>query len=63
MIVNWTDFAKERLHKIHQYIAEDSPAIADKTIERVVNRSIQIRDFQSLVEKYLNITCQMLGKF
>ena len=45
MIVNWTDFAKARLHKIHQYIAEDSPMVADKTIKRLTERSIQIANF------------------
>jgi len=42
VIVNWTDFAKAKLHKIHQYIAEDSPMVADKTIRRIVKRSTQI---------------------
>lgn len=42
MIVNWTDFAKERLHKIHNVIAEDSPMAADKTIKRIVKCSKQI---------------------
>ncbi len=42
MIVNWTDFAKARLHKIHDVIAEDSSMAADKTIKRIVKRSKQI---------------------
>ena len=42
MIVNWTDFVKARLHQIHQYIAEDSPKVADQTIQRIVDRSTQI---------------------
>jgi len=42
VIVNWTDFAKARLHQIHQYIAEDSPNGADQTIKRIVDRSTQI---------------------
>ena len=44
MIVNWTDFAKAKLHKIHQYIAENSLMVADKTIERIVKRSLQISE-------------------
>lgn len=44
MIVNWTDFAKAKLHLIHGIIAEDSPMVADKTIKRIVNRSIQISE-------------------
>ncbi len=44
MIVNWTDFAKARLHKIHAVIAKDSAMVADKTIQRIVKRSKQIAE-------------------
>jgi len=45
VIVNWTDFAKARLHKIHDVISEDSPMAADKTVKRIVKRSEQISQF------------------
>ena len=45
MIVNWTDFAKDKLHYIHETIAEHSPMVANKTIKKIVNRSTQIGEY------------------
>jgi toxin ParE1/3/4 len=53
VIVNWTDFAKARLHKIHEYIAEDSLNIADKTIEKIVKRSMRISELPRSGRKVL----------
>jgi len=44
MIVRWTDRAKARLRLIQQYIAEDSPQVALKVIDRVTARSQQLRN-------------------
>ena len=44
MKVHWTDRAKQRLKRIHDHIAKDSPFVAPRVIERIVRRSIQIGD-------------------
>jgi plasmid stabilization system protein ParE len=45
MIVNWTDFAREKLYYIHETIAEKSTIAADKAIKKIINRSEQIGNF------------------
>lgn len=47
MKVNWTDRAKTRLRLIHEYIAADSPIVANQVVERLVNRSRQIGELPS----------------
>ncbi len=41
MKVYWTDRAKHRLKAIHDYISEESPAITDKTVRKIVAKSRQ----------------------
>jgi plasmid stabilization system protein ParE len=45
MKVYWTDRAKQRLKRIHDHIAKDSPFVAPQVVERIVRRSIQIGEF------------------
>jgi len=66
VVVNWTDFAKERLHYIHEIIAEKSPKVADNTIEKIVNRSEQIGEFpqsgRKVPEYNLHEVREVLGR-
>jgi plasmid stabilization system protein ParE len=43
--VVWTDTAKGNLRTIHKYIGQNSPAYADRMIDRLTNRSKQIGAF------------------
>ena len=45
MKVRWTDTAQAHLHAIHSYIAQDSPAFAKRTVDRLTRRSQQIAKF------------------
>ena len=45
MKVYWTDTALAHLHAIHLYIAQDSPAFAQRTVDRLTRRSQQIAEF------------------
>ena len=45
MNVVWTDTAKGNLRTIHKYIAQNSPAYANRMIDKLTNRSKQIRAF------------------
>ena len=45
MRVHWTDTALRHLDAIHQYIAQDSPAYAERTVDRLTRRSQQIGEF------------------
>jgi toxin ParE1/3/4 len=45
MKVVWTDTAKRNLRTIHDYIAQDSPAYAKRTVDRLTSRSKQIGVF------------------
>jgi len=40
--VVWTTRARERLHRVHAYIATDAPAVADDVVRRLVRRSRQL---------------------
>lgn len=42
MRVFWTARARERLRKIHAYIAADAPAAANDMVKRLVRRSQQL---------------------
>lgn len=44
MRVHWTSEAKTQLKAIETYIAQDSPAVARKTITRIASRCRQIGD-------------------
>jgi toxin ParE1/3/4 len=45
MKVHWTDRATSRLKLTHDYIAQNSPLVAKKVVERIVIRSRQIGGF------------------
>jgi plasmid stabilization system protein ParE len=45
MNVHWTDTALRHLDVIHGYIAQDSPAYAERMVDRLTRRSQQIGDF------------------
>jgi addiction module RelE/StbE family toxin len=45
MRVHWTDTAQRHLDAIYHYIAEDSPAYANRMINRLTHRSRQIAAF------------------
>lgn len=45
MKVVWTDTAKRNLRTIHDYIAQNSPAYAKRTVDRLTSRSKQIAAF------------------
>jgi plasmid stabilization system protein ParE len=42
MKVGWTDRAKNRLRKIHAYIAKDAPLVADRVARELLLRSRQL---------------------
>ena len=42
MRVHWTETAQRHLDGIYQYIAQDSPAYAKRTVDRLTRRSQQI---------------------
>ena len=42
MTVYWSAKAKARLRKIHDYIAQDSPARAKQMVDRLIRRSERI---------------------
>jgi addiction module RelE/StbE family toxin len=45
MNVHWTDTAQRHLDAIYRYIAQDSPAYAERTVDRLTRRSQQIAEF------------------
>lgn len=45
MIVYWTDTALGHLRSIHEYIAEHSPVYAQRVVDRLTRRSVQIGTF------------------
>jgi len=45
MNVRWTDTAQRHLDAIYRYIAQDSPAYAEQTVDRLTRRSQQIAEF------------------
>ena len=47
MKVRWTATAERQLDAIHQYIAQDSPAYAQRMVDRLTRRSQQISAFPS----------------
>ncbi len=48
MKVLWTDQAFERLAEIEEYIARDDPAIAERFIDRLIDRSQALADHPGL---------------
>ena len=45
MKVEWTDNALEQLWAIHEYIAQSSSEYAQRVIDRLTRRTLQIRRF------------------
>jgi addiction module RelE/StbE family toxin len=45
MRVHWTNTALDHLLDIYDYIARDSPEYADRTVDRLTQRSDYIKDF------------------
>ena len=45
MKVEWTDNALEQLWAIHEYIAQSSSEYAQRVVDRLTQRTQQIRDF------------------
>lgn len=45
MKVHWTETAEKQLDAIYSYIALNSPEYAQRMIDRITNRSWQIREF------------------
>jgi addiction module RelE/StbE family toxin len=43
--VEWTDHALEQLWAIHEYLSRTSPEFAQIMVDRLTNRTQQIRDF------------------
>ncbi|KAF1720650.1 type II toxin-antitoxin system RelE/ParE family toxin [Pseudoxanthomonas wuyuanensis] len=55
MRIVWTDRAKARLHQIHTYIAQDQPLNADRVVDRLTQRVVQLIEHPRsgrMVEKY-----------
>jgi addiction module RelE/StbE family toxin len=44
MKVYWTERAKRRLKRIHDYIAKEAPLAASQVVARLVQRSIRIAE-------------------
>jgi plasmid stabilization system protein ParE len=55
MKVAWTDRAKARLRKIHDYIAQDSPRMADAVVLRLLQRSRQLQAARSALVARLSM--------
>ena len=45
MKVHWTDTARQHLHGIYAYIAQNSPEYALRMVDRLTRRSQQIGEF------------------
>lgn len=45
MRVNWTETAIEHLSSIHDYVAQNSPAYAQRIVDQLTRRSQQIAQF------------------
>ena len=45
MIVYWTETALGHLRGIHEYIAQHSPLYAERVVDRLARRSVQIGTF------------------
>lgn len=45
MNVHWTDTAQRHLDAIYRYIGQDSPAYAERTVDRLTRHSQQIAEF------------------
>ncbi|OIO61162.1 MAG: type II toxin-antitoxin system RelE/ParE family toxin [Alphaproteobacteria bacterium CG_4_10_14_0_2_um_filter_63_37] len=45
MKVHWTRSAESHLDAIHRYIAQDSPVYAQRMVDRITRRSMQIAAF------------------
>ncbi len=45
MKVRWTHTARQHLRAIHTYIAQDSVPFANRVVDRLTRRSIQIAEF------------------
>jgi toxin ParE1/3/4 len=45
MKVHWTDAAEGHLDALYEYIAQDSPEYAKRTVDRLTRRSQQIAEF------------------
>lgn len=45
MRVNWTETAIEHLSKIYEYVAQNSPTYAQRTVDQLTRRSQQIAQF------------------
>lgn len=45
MKVLWTDAASAQLELIHNYVAQTSPAYAQRIVDQLTNRSKQIANF------------------
>ena len=55
MRVVWTDRAKARLHQIHAYVAQDQPTNADRLIDQLTQRVMQLVEQPRsgrMIEKY-----------
>ena len=63
MRVAWTDRAKHRLRELHDYIAQDSPAIAAQVVRQLVARSRHFGDLPNVgrqVPEYARIDVREL---
>jgi len=45
MNCHWTEHAINHLHLIHSYIAQNSTVQAQKMVDKITNKSIQISEF------------------
>ena len=45
MSLRWTERVAEHLQMLHQYIADDNPAAADRLIERVLEAAERLAQF------------------
>ena len=45
MKVHWTETAESHLDAIYEYIAQDSPTYALRTVDRITKKSQQIAEF------------------
>ena len=50
--VRWTEEAVRWLKDIHDYIAVDNPDAAQRTVEGVVNKARELRDFPLIGYRY-----------
>lgn len=50
--VRWTTEAERWLHDVHDYIAQDNPAAAQRTVERIYKKAEILEEFPEIGHLY-----------